>query len=180
MPEPPSTTACESASLASSLPQPVPLPASLPVPMTLPADQDSPAKPAGEATLAATPTAVVDEAPHFWLRRGDQAFVALLAFCGLLLLCWQAVRIAGWNRPLVEIERLPARQYEFRVEINRASWIEWAQLDGIGEILAKRIVDDRTERGPFRSIDDVQRVRGIGPKKLDQIRPWLEYSESNH
>lgn len=61
----------------------------------------------------------------------------------------------------------------FRVEINSATWVEWMQLDGIGETMAHRIVADREANGPFRSIDEVQRVRGIGPATLDRIRPWL-------
>jgi competence protein ComEA len=59
------------------------------------------------------------------------------------------------------------------VDINRATWVEWAQFDGIGETLAKRIVADRQTRGLFESIDEVQRVKGIGPKKFAQMRPYL-------
>lgn len=61
----------------------------------------------------------------------------------------------------------------FRVEINSAEWAAWTQLPGIGETLARRIVTDRAERGPFRSVEDVARVRGIGPKTLDKLRPFL-------
>ena len=61
----------------------------------------------------------------------------------------------------------------FRVEINSATWIEWMQLDGIGETMAHRIVADREANGPFQSIEELQRVRGIGPATLDRIRPWL-------
>ena len=75
--------------------------------------------------------------------------------------------------PLVEIDRLPAKVYEFRLEINSATWVEWMQLEGIGELLARRIVSDRDEHGPFDGIDDVQRVSGIGPKTLEVIRPHL-------
>lgn len=61
----------------------------------------------------------------------------------------------------------------FEIDINAAGPREWAQLSGIGDILAQRIVDDRTTHGPFRSIDDVQRVKGIGAKTLDKMRPHL-------
>ena len=43
----------------------------------------------------------------------------------------------------------------------------------LGEALAKRIVADRDARGPFADIDDVQRVRGIGPAKFSSMRPHL-------
>lgn len=61
----------------------------------------------------------------------------------------------------------------FRVDINNADWVEWIQLQGIGETMAHRIVADREVNGPFPSVDDLQRVHGIGPATLDQIRPWL-------
>lgn len=64
----------------------------------------------------------------------------------------------------------------FEVDINSATWVEWIQLKGIGQVLAHRIVADREVNGPFSSIEDLQRVDGIGPATLDQIRPWLTIS----
>lgn len=61
----------------------------------------------------------------------------------------------------------------FRVDVNNATWIEWSQLDGIGPSLAHRIVADRKLNGPFTSIDDIQRVEGIGPVIVKNIRAWL-------
>ena len=42
-------------------------------------------------------------------------------------------------------------------------------LTGIGEMLAKRIVAYRDANGPFRTLEEVMNVEGIGEKKLDQI-----------
>ncbi len=67
----------------------------------------------------------------------------------------------------------PDPKYVFQVDINQATWIEWAQLDGIGQTLAKRIVADRNEQGPFQSVEDLRRVKGIGAKTLDKMRPHL-------
>jgi competence protein ComEA len=47
------------------------------------------------------------------------------------------------------------------------------QLEGIGELLARRIEEDRKTNGPFASVDDLDRVPGIGTVTLDTIRPWL-------
>ena len=58
--------------------------------------------------------------------------------------------------------------------INAATWVEWKQFDGIGEKLADRIVADRKKNGPFESIDDLQRVKGIGPKTVARIREHLK------
>lgn len=70
-------------------------------------------------------------------------------------------------------ETVTPQPYVFRVDINTATWIEFAQLDGIGEKLAKRIVADRTEQGDFRTIEDLRRVKGIGAKTLEKMRPHL-------
>jgi competence protein ComEA len=48
-----------------------------------------------------------------------------------------------------------------------------ALLPGIGEVLARRIVEDRRQRGPFRDLGELRRVRGIGPKTLEGMRPYL-------
>lgn len=59
------------------------------------------------------------------------------------------------------------------LELNRATAPEWERLPGIGPSLAARIVADRAERGPFRSPEGLLRVRGIGPRTLERIRPYL-------
>ncbi len=111
--------------------------------------------------------------PVLWLTPRDRLFVTVIVFITLLLLFAHWVRLSGWGLQEVEIERHPAREFEYKLEINTATWVEWAQLEGIGETLARRIVDDRNQHGPFSDIDDIQRVKGIGPKKLAAIRMWL-------
>ena len=73
----------------------------------------------------------------------------------------------------IEIDRLPERQYDFRIDINSASWVEWTQIEGIGEATANKIIADRESNGSFKSIDDLLRVKGIGPKTLEKMRPFL-------
>lgn len=52
------------------------------------------------------------------------------------------------------------------VNVNTAGEEELCALKGIGPALAKRIVEYRKKRGPFRTPNDLQRVRGIGPVVL--------------
>ena len=111
--------------------------------------------------------------PRLWLRRSDQVFVGTLLSIGLALVAIHWVRLSDWGRQTVEVDRLPAGKYQYSVDVNRATWVEWAQFEGIGETLAKRIVADREAHGPFVSVEDVQRVKGIGPRKLDDMRPYL-------
>jgi len=60
------------------------------------------------------------------------------------------------------------------VDVNRAAADELRALPGIGAGLARRIVADREARGPFRSLDELGRVKGIGPGKLRALEGWVE------
>ncbi len=60
-----------------------------------------------------------------------------------------------------------------RLDPDRASTADWERLPGIGPSLAARIVADRDSRGAFGGPEGLLRVRGIGPKTLDRIRPFL-------
>jgi competence protein ComEA len=56
---------------------------------------------------------------------------------------------------------------------NLASAADLEALPGIGPVLARRIVEFREERGPFKNIEELQRVKGLGPKILEKIRPYV-------
>ena len=56
-----------------------------------------------------------------------------------------------------------------RININTAGARELETLPGIGPVLAERIVEWRTENGPFRVPEDLMEVSGIGEKKLDGL-----------
>jgi len=60
------------------------------------------------------------------------------------------------------------------VSINSASQAELESLPGIGPALAQRILEYRQANGPFRSIDELDAVKGIGPKSLAKLRPFLK------
>jgi competence protein ComEA len=64
-----------------------------------------------------------------------------------------------------------------KIDINRAeTWLLEA-LPGIGEVLAQRIVDYRSENGPFRRIEDLLKVSGIGPATFEQIKDYITVSD---
>lgn len=56
---------------------------------------------------------------------------------------------------------------------NRAGADELGQLPGLTPRLGAAIVADRAARGPFASVEEVERVRGIGPRRLERARPHL-------
>jgi competence protein ComEA len=122
-----------------------------------------------------------------------QWLLAGLSFLALLLLVWRGWGLSSWSTRPILIERAvpsgdspprlvrgaapdrdsPARRKNASltpIDINRASEVELQLLPGIGPVLAQRIVAARAEK-PFRSLDDLRRVRGIGVKTLEKLRP---------
>ncbi|HYE01724.1 MAG TPA: ComEA family DNA-binding protein [Phycisphaerales bacterium] len=77
--------------------------------------------------------------------------------------------------PAAEPPASPAggRPGEIKVELNTATQAELELLPGIGPALAKRILDDRARRGAFKSLADLDRVSGIGPRTLERLRPLV-------
>ena len=59
------------------------------------------------------------------------------------------------------------------VNVNTATQAELQTLEGIGPVRAKAIIDYRTKNGPFKSIDDLLKVPGIGENTLSSIRKDL-------
>jgi competence protein ComEA len=57
-----------------------------------------------------------------------------------------------------------------KVNINTASATELDTLPGVGPSTAQKIVDDRTANGPFKRIEDLMRVSGIGEKKFEALK----------
>ena len=82
---------------------------------------------------------------------------------------------------LSHIELYIPREGEYqtpqKIDINRAEpWLLEA-LPGIGEVLAQRIVDYRSENGPFRRIEDLLQVSGVGEATLDNIKDFIAVSD---
>ena len=110
-----------------------------------------------------------------WLNPNDRLIllIGFAALAGVLGLHY-ALR-TGLGRPGPEFT--PGLRLEtHRVDINRAEWWELQALSRIGEIRAKDIVNYRRANGTFKTVDDLMNVRGIGPKTVDRLRPYLTAS----
>lgn len=62
------------------------------------------------------------------------------------------------------------------LDINTADTADLTSLPGIGEKTAEKINAYREANGPFKSVDELLNVRGIGPKVLEKIRPLVHVS----
>ena len=124
------------------------------------------------------------EAPRDWTT-GPAKLVAVVVLGGACLfgLAWSIMtRQPGSARVGVAVsappprdvtpasQTLPPSPIARRVNLNTATAAELELLPGIGPALAQRIVADREYRGPFRSLNDLDRVSGIGPRLIERLR----------
>jgi competence protein ComEA len=56
------------------------------------------------------------------------------------------------------------------VNINTATEAELDKLPGVGPAKAKAIIEDRKKNGPFKTADDLKRVKGIGDKNFEKLK----------
>ncbi len=61
-----------------------------------------------------------------------------------------------------------------RVDINHADLASLQTLPGIGPTLAYRIITHREAHGSFQDVDALMEVDGIGPKRFEKLKPWIE------
>ncbi len=72
---------------------------------------------------------------------------------------------------------LPMLAFAGQVNVNTAdAETIAAELNGIGLSKAKAIVEYRTKHGPFRSVDDLSLVKGIGERTVEKIRSDIQVS----
>ncbi len=63
------------------------------------------------------------------------------------------------------------------IDINKATVNDLQKLPGIGPSLAKQIVAYREKNGPFRRVEDLMVIKGIGFKKWKMIRPYVRVGD---
>lgn len=66
------------------------------------------------------------------------------------------------------------------IDLDVASVAELATLPGIGRVRAEAIVLDRIRRGPFRGIEELARVDGLGPTTVARLQPFVSCGEPRH
>lgn len=71
------------------------------------------------------------------------------------------------------------RPGEPKIDVNTATAADLQRLPRVGPVLAAAIVAARTDR-PFAAVDDLRRVRGIGAKTLDGLRPFVTVGDGGN
>jgi comEA protein len=78
----------------------------------------------------------------------------------------------------VSLSRAPrgtpqAAAVQFPINLNTATAEQLEAIPGIGPVLAQRIIEYRQTHGRFQSVDELLEVRGIGSKRLENMRPYV-------
>jgi competence protein ComEA len=111
--------------------------------------------------------------PEYLIRPRDRGALAAVAAAALVLLAAVAWQRGLGDGAVLDIDRATPLVAKFQVDVNVAEAPELLQLPGVGSTLAERLIADRAEHGRFRSIDDLSRVGGIGPRTLERLRPYI-------
>lgn len=119
------------------------------------------------------PSAVEQWCNERLLNPTEQLAAAVLTAVALASVAFWWAWQGGATGRAIDVERAPAVPVSFVVNVNEADWPELSVLPGIGPVLAQRIVASREQDGPFRSVDDLRRVRGIGPITVERLRPHI-------
>ena len=119
------------------------------------------------------------------MRAGSQRTILLFALflmaCAAVLFCvafestpLEPYRVTSTGQSEAALSAPAASVLsEEKVNINTASKEELIGLNGIGEVLADRIIEYREANGGYKDVRELTNVKGIGEKLLEKLLPWV-------
>jgi len=106
-------------------------------------------------------------------RRHQLTAGAVTLFCLLLMAGYWTWEYQRRGR-LINVDRPnTVARIDLKVDLNQADWPELTLLPEISETMARRVVEFRELNGRFQSLNEVQQVKGIGPRTFARIKPFL-------
>jgi competence ComEA-like helix-hairpin-helix protein len=104
--------------------------------------------------------------------------LVLFAFRGAVMEEESGFAVPSLVKPEPDLEhRVSALVDSLRVNPNQADALRLTAVPGVGEALAQAIVRFREAHGAFRRLSDLREVPGIGPKRLQDLLPYLTLEE---
>lgn len=110
-----------------------------------------------------------------WLWLTIPAVLLLALFA--LRPVWHSPEEPGDLPPLVTRPAVPRESLPGALDLNTATAEQLQTLPSVGPIRARGIVDYRQQHGPFRSVEELAAVEGIGPGVLEQVRELVTVQE---
>ncbi|HEX9594012.1 MAG TPA: helix-hairpin-helix domain-containing protein [bacterium] len=91
-----------------------------------------------------------------------------LAFL-IVVLVFGIVPAVGYGEPPASVQQMSLAA----ININTAPAEELQELPGIGPVLAERVVQYRQEHGPFKNVDQIKEVKGVGEALFEKVKDRL-------
>ncbi|MDP1662263.1 MAG: helix-hairpin-helix domain-containing protein [Phycisphaerales bacterium] len=128
------------------------------------------------------PTDAEKAAPQPLAAAAKWGAIAVLGSVAIIAVTWviltnrtQPLIVPSTDRPAAsaDAEQPQAPTIGSLLDLNSATAAQLEHLPGIGPALAARIIADRTQHGPYATVEQLDRVRGIGPKTVEKLRPHI-------
>ena len=81
-----------------------------------------------------------------------------------------AMKLADGEEIIIPAKTKGEKSHSEKININTADMYTLCKLDGIGEATASDIIEYRNEKGGFKNITDLKKIKGIGVKKFNKIK----------
>ncbi|MGA1863688.1 MAG: ComEA family DNA-binding protein [bacterium] len=110
--------------------------------------------------------------------KNPRKFLSVICFIGLLSFIFSILILTPKITFAEGAEEVASEALaEAKININNATQEELAQLKGVGEKLAARIIEYRDQHGPFEKIEDILKVKGLGEKFLEENHDRITVGE---